>query len=135
MPELENKLIIAIRVKSSIKDSKTQLLNAQTLKLTRLNQVLICPADSSVVGRLRALRAKVVYYYLDKEKNAKEIERLKYYLHKKFKMPLVNIDLYTIRYNFGVNSPYKQRVPVGNACLNNYLNTYLYRKKTKSKDI
>ena len=125
----DSKYVFAIRTKSNIKDPQILLDTAKTIGLTKINRVLISKNNPELIGKLRSLRGKVQYFYVDPELQKEDYEKIKAYLMKKDlkvpedKKPLV----------FGVNSPYKQKVK--EKSLSNYISTYLYRSKIGSKTI
>lgn len=122
-------LVFAIKTKSSIKCPQKLLATAQTLKLTRLNQVYLQhDADACVIGKLRSLRKYVTYFILDLNEHAAIYQKIQVYVRKKF-----HEDLSVVRkFHFGVNSPYKQKVdPRNKRDLLAHLKTYLFRVKNK----
>lgn len=124
----DHTMILAIRTKSIIKSPQKLIDTSETLNLTKLNQVLLCKNQPSVLGKLKALRNQVAYFVVDPVIQKTEFERIGAYYVKRFKKTL-NLDK---KINFGVNSPYKQKVQKEDRHnLSLYLNTYFFRTKAK----
>lgn len=117
-----DKIVFAITVKSMIKRPEKEILNAESIKLNKLNRVYVSKYDASVIGKLKKLRHTVIYYILDKEENKKEYQKLLVFLNRKNK-----IDFSKPIY-FSVNSPYKKKVEKNKKSPEKYLDTYFYRK-------
>lgn len=125
---MNSNLVFAIRTKSIIKSPQKLIETSKTLKLTRMNQVLFCKEDPTVIGKLRSLRNQVTYFIINPDEQKPIVDKLSKYYVKRFKKQF-NWEKHL---NFGVNSPYKQKVQ-DKTDLTAYLNTYFFRTKPKVK--